>query len=190
MAASARSRSALPPPELNLPAEPMTRISIFMNVFDCHVNRAPVPGRIVKMAYTPGLFLNAELDKASDDNERNALAIETAYRHRRRRPDRRADRAAHRALRQGGRDHRHRRALRPDPLRLARRRLPADERRAAGRRGPDRDRRRDRAGRRRPTARSSSAASAASEPERRVSPGGAPDPRPGRDIRRGRGRAA
>lgn len=69
--------SALPPPELNLPPEPMTRVSIFMNVFDCHVNRAPVPGRIVKMAYTPGLFLNAELDKASDDNERNALAIET-----------------------------------------------------------------------------------------------------------------
>ena len=55
----------------------MTRISIFMNVFDCHVNRAPVPGRIAKIAYTPGLFLNAELDKASDDNERNALAIET-----------------------------------------------------------------------------------------------------------------
>ncbi|KFC63851.1 Phosphatidylserine decarboxylase proenzyme [Bosea sp. LC85] len=69
--------SALPPPELNLPAEPMTRISIFMNVFDCHVNRAPVSGRITKMAYTPGLFLNAELDKASEDNERNALAIET-----------------------------------------------------------------------------------------------------------------
>lgn len=68
---------ALPPPELELPAEPMTRISIFMNVFDCHVNRAPVPGRIAKIAYTPGLFLNAELDKASDDNERNALAIET-----------------------------------------------------------------------------------------------------------------
>jgi len=68
---------SLPPPELELPAEPMTRISIFMNVFDCHVNRAPVPGRIAKIAYTPGLFLNAELDKASDDNERNALAIET-----------------------------------------------------------------------------------------------------------------
>ena len=68
---------SLPPPELALPAEPMTRISIFMNVFDCHVNRAPVPGRIAKIAYTPGLFLNAELDKASDDNERNALAIET-----------------------------------------------------------------------------------------------------------------
>jgi phosphatidylserine decarboxylase len=69
--------SALPPPELNLPPEPMTRISIFMNVFDCHVNRSPVPGRIARMAYTPGLFLNAELDKASEDNERNALAIET-----------------------------------------------------------------------------------------------------------------
>lgn len=77
-AASARSiATALPPPELDLPAEPMTRVSIFMNVFDCHVNRSPVPGRLLKMAYTPGLFLNAELDKASDDNERNALAIET-----------------------------------------------------------------------------------------------------------------
>jgi phosphatidylserine decarboxylase len=70
--------SALPPPELGLPAEPMTRVSVFMNVFDCHVNRAPVAGRVTKMAYTPGLFLNAELDKASDDNERNALVIETA----------------------------------------------------------------------------------------------------------------
>ena len=69
--------TAVPPPELELPAEPMTRISVFMNVFDCHVNRSPVAGRLTKMAYTPGLFLNAELDKASEDNERNALAIET-----------------------------------------------------------------------------------------------------------------
>jgi phosphatidylserine decarboxylase len=69
--------TAVPPPELELPAEPMTRISVFMNVFDCHVNRSPVAGRLLKMAYTPGLFLNAELDKASEDNERNALAIET-----------------------------------------------------------------------------------------------------------------
>jgi phosphatidylserine decarboxylase len=69
--------TAVPPPELDLPAEPMTRISVFMNVFDCHVNRSPVAGRLLKMAYTPGLFLNAELDKASEDNERNALAIET-----------------------------------------------------------------------------------------------------------------
>ncbi len=69
---------AVPPPELELPAEPMTRVSVFMNVFDCHVNRSPVAGTLKKMAYMPGLFLNAELDKASDDNERNALHIETA----------------------------------------------------------------------------------------------------------------
>ncbi len=69
---------AVPPPELEMAAEPMTRISVFMNVFDCHVNRSPVAGTLKKMAYTPGLFLNAELDKASDDNERNALHIETA----------------------------------------------------------------------------------------------------------------
>jgi phosphatidylserine decarboxylase len=48
-----------------------------MNVFDCHVNRSPVTGTIRKIIYTPGLFLNAELDKASEDNERNALVIET-----------------------------------------------------------------------------------------------------------------
>ncbi len=69
--------TAVPPAETGLPAEPMTRISVFMNVFDCHVNRAPVTGRIVEQVYTPGLFLNAELDKASEDNERNALVIET-----------------------------------------------------------------------------------------------------------------
>ena len=69
--------TAMPPAELDLPQEPMTRISVFMNVFDCHVNRSPVTGRILQILYTPGLFLNAELDKASDDNERNALVIET-----------------------------------------------------------------------------------------------------------------
>ncbi len=68
----------VPPPELELPAEPMQRVSVFMNVFDCHVNRSPVAGRITQILYTPGLFLNAELDKASEDNERNALVIETA----------------------------------------------------------------------------------------------------------------
>lgn len=70
--------TAVPPPELALGTEPMTRICVFMNVFDVHVNRAPVAGRIARMAYTPGLFLNAELDKASDDNERNGLVIETS----------------------------------------------------------------------------------------------------------------
>ena len=47
-----------------------------MNVFNCHVNRAPVAGKIKRIAYRPGLFLNASLDKASDDNERNSMVIE------------------------------------------------------------------------------------------------------------------
>jgi phosphatidylserine decarboxylase len=67
----------VPPPELELSSEPMLRVSIFMSVFDCHVNRAPVAGRISKVAYKPGLFLNADLDKASEDNERNGLVIDT-----------------------------------------------------------------------------------------------------------------
>jgi len=65
----------LPPPELGLGAEPMQRVSVFMSVFDCHVNRAPIAGRITKIAYRPGLFLNADLDKASEDNERNGVVI-------------------------------------------------------------------------------------------------------------------
>ena len=69
--------TAVPPPEMGLPATPLLRISVFMNVFDCHVNRVPVTGRIAKIAYTPGLFLNADLDKASEHNERNALVIES-----------------------------------------------------------------------------------------------------------------
>jgi len=69
--------TAVPPQDLDLPREPMTRISIFMNVFNCHVNRAPVSGRIVQQVYSKGLFLNAELDKASEDNERNSLVIDT-----------------------------------------------------------------------------------------------------------------
>jgi phosphatidylserine decarboxylase len=53
----------------------MTRVAVFMNVFNCHVNRAPIAGRIEKIAYRPGKFLNASLDKASVDNERNGLTI-------------------------------------------------------------------------------------------------------------------
>jgi phosphatidylserine decarboxylase len=68
---------SVPPPELGLGAEPLPRVSIFMSVFDCHVNRAPVAGRIGKIVYRPGVFLNADLDKASEDNERNGLVIET-----------------------------------------------------------------------------------------------------------------
>jgi phosphatidylserine decarboxylase len=67
---------AAPPPELGLGDRALQRVSIFMSVFDCHVNRAPVAGRVTKVAYKPGLFLNADLDKASEDNERNGLVIE------------------------------------------------------------------------------------------------------------------
>ncbi|TYC63380.1 phosphatidylserine decarboxylase [Rhodobacterales bacterium] len=67
-----------PPVELDLGTEPLMRVSVFMNVFNCHVNRAPIGGRIVRIAYRAGKFLNAELDKASEDNERNGLVIETA----------------------------------------------------------------------------------------------------------------
>lgn len=69
--------SVVPPAELQWTDKPMTRVSIFMNVFDCHVNRVPVAGRIRKIAYRPGLFLNAELDKASEDNERSSMVIES-----------------------------------------------------------------------------------------------------------------
>lgn len=64
---------ATPPPELELDTGPLTRVSIFMNVFNCHVNRTPAEGRIRRIAYHPGKFLNASLDKASEDNERNSL---------------------------------------------------------------------------------------------------------------------
>ncbi len=67
-----------PPPELDLDPAPRVRVSVFMNVFDCHVNRAPVAGRVVGMTYVPGKFINAELDKASEDNERQALTMEMA----------------------------------------------------------------------------------------------------------------
>jgi len=68
----------LPPAELGLGDRPLPRISIFMSVFNCHVNRSPVTGRIERIAYRPGTFINAELDKASEDNERNSLVISTA----------------------------------------------------------------------------------------------------------------
>jgi phosphatidylserine decarboxylase len=70
-----RLTNAVPPPELDLGARPLPRISIFMSVFDCHVNRSPVSGRIERMVYRAGKFLSADLDKASEDNERNALVI-------------------------------------------------------------------------------------------------------------------
>jgi phosphatidylserine decarboxylase len=68
---------AVPPAEMGLGDKPLTRISVFMSVFNCHVNRSPVAGRVDRIAYRPGKFINAELDKASEDNERNALVIST-----------------------------------------------------------------------------------------------------------------
>jgi phosphatidylserine decarboxylase len=67
----------VPPPELNLGTQPLRRVSIFMSVFDCHINRSPIAGRIERVVYRAGKFLSADLDKASEDNERNALVIAT-----------------------------------------------------------------------------------------------------------------
>ena len=63
------------PMELNLENKKFKKISIFMNVFDCHVNRTPCAGKIEEILYKPGKFLNASLDKASEDNERNYYKI-------------------------------------------------------------------------------------------------------------------
>ena len=63
------------PKELGLEDKEFTKISIFMNVFDCHVNRTPCDGKISEILYKPGSFLNASLDKASEDNERNYYKI-------------------------------------------------------------------------------------------------------------------
>jgi phosphatidylserine decarboxylase len=68
---------AVPPRELQLGVTPLQRVSIFMSVFDCHVNRSPVSGRIERIVYTPGRFINADLDKASEHNERNGFVIDT-----------------------------------------------------------------------------------------------------------------
>ena len=71
-----------PPPELRGPDAlddgEYTRVSIFMSVFDVHINRAPISGRVKRIAYVPGKFINADLDKASEDNERQHLLIEGA----------------------------------------------------------------------------------------------------------------
>lgn len=67
-----------PPAELGLGADERLRISIFLSIFDVHIQRAPVPGRIVRSVYVPGAFVNAALDKASEDNERASLVLETA----------------------------------------------------------------------------------------------------------------
>jgi phosphatidylserine decarboxylase len=69
---------AVPPAELELGAAPRWRVAIFLSVLDVHVNRVPISGTVTRIAYRHGKFLNASLDKASTDNERNALAIRLA----------------------------------------------------------------------------------------------------------------
>ncbi len=69
--------SVVPPVDLGLGEDPLTRVSVFMNVFNCHVNRAPVAGQVRHVVYRHGKFLNASLDKASEHNERNSITIET-----------------------------------------------------------------------------------------------------------------
>jgi phosphatidylserine decarboxylase len=69
--------NAVPPKELELGGRPCLRISIFMSVFDCHINRSPMAGRIERIVYHKGAFLSADLDKASESNERNAFVIAT-----------------------------------------------------------------------------------------------------------------
>jgi phosphatidylserine decarboxylase len=69
---------AVPPEELDLGPAPLPRVSVFLNVFDVHINRVPVDGRVAAQAYRPGTFVNAALDKASEDNERHCVTLETA----------------------------------------------------------------------------------------------------------------
>ena len=70
-----RVTNAVPPKELELGERPLPRVSIFMSVFDCHVNRSPVAGKIERIVYHHGAFLSADLDKASENNERNSFLI-------------------------------------------------------------------------------------------------------------------
>jgi phosphatidylserine decarboxylase len=67
-----------PPAELGFGPEERVRISTFLSVFDVHINRAPIAGKIIRSVYVPGAFFNAALDKASEENERRALVIQTA----------------------------------------------------------------------------------------------------------------
>jgi phosphatidylserine decarboxylase len=67
---------AAPPPELDMGDEPLARVSVFLNVFDVHVNRVPLGGEVTAVSYRPGKFLNAALDKASEENERMSVKLQ------------------------------------------------------------------------------------------------------------------
>jgi phosphatidylserine decarboxylase len=74
--------SAVPPAELGLPDTPLPRVSVFLSVLDVHVQRIPCDGRVERVVYRPGKFLSADLDKASEDNERNSILLRTTEGHR------------------------------------------------------------------------------------------------------------
>ncbi|WP_375669239.1 phosphatidylserine decarboxylase, partial [Bartonella sp. MR168JLCBS] len=69
----------IPPEELGLGNEEMIRISVFMDIFSCHINRIPISGKVESIVYRPGQFANAELDKASQFNERNGMVIDSKH---------------------------------------------------------------------------------------------------------------
>jgi phosphatidylserine decarboxylase len=73
--------NAPPPAELGLPATPLPRVSVFLSVLDVHVQRIPCDGRVQRLVYRPGKFLSADLDKASEDNERNSMLIRSTEGH-------------------------------------------------------------------------------------------------------------
>ena len=72
---------AVPPAEIGVAERPLPRVSVFLSIFDVHVQRAPVAGTVRAIAYRPGKFLSADLDKASEDNERNTMLLTTAAGH-------------------------------------------------------------------------------------------------------------
>ena len=94
---------AVPPAELGMGPEALVRVSVFMSVFNCHVNRAPIAGRVAAVAYRPGKFFNASLDKASEERRQRAGHRAGRWPQDRRGADRGAGRAAHRLLEGTGR---------------------------------------------------------------------------------------
>ena len=135
---------AVPPAELNLPDRPLPRISIFLSIFDAHVQRIPISGEVVAVVHRPGLYKSAELAAASQDNERNSVLIRTPEGH-----EVVAVQIAGLIARRivcdiaAGRQGDDRRHLRPDPVRVAAGHLPAGGIRAARAARPAGGRRRD-----------------------------------------------
>ena len=140
---------AVPPEELGMGAKTLTRVSVFMNVFDVHVNRIPVDGTISCRAYRPGKFVNASLDKASEHNERNGLVIDATEGFQIGvGSNRRTGRSPHSLSRKRWTGRASRRTVRYDPFRQPCRYLLAGRCRAPGFCRPAQPRRRNRDSRR------------------------------------------